>query len=136
MVKLLHVSVFSSTFREVFDKENTTMSCYITHVQYRVQIQILEELKILKFQYGTYTGYKQKNGAFSKVNKKFISNLTRAQRTPSAAATVQVSHTQKAFFCCDAILETGPAVSVRSELLVAHEKLGQLPLLTVYVVSV
>ena len=30
----------------------------------------------------------------------------------------------------------GPAVSMRSELLVAHEKLGQLPLLTVCVVSV
>jgi hypothetical protein len=34
----------------------------------------------------------QKNGAVSKVNKKFISHLTRGQRTPSAAATVQVSH--------------------------------------------
>ena len=52
--------------------------------------------------------------------------------------------TQKAFSCCDAILETGPAaprprgpaLSMRSELLVAHEKLGQLPLLTVYVVPV
>ena len=45
--------------------------------------------------------------------------------------------TQKAFSCCDAILETGPAVSKRSELLVAHEKLGQLlQLLTVYVVAV
>ena len=32
------------------------------------------------------------NGAVSEVNKKFISHLTRAQRTPSAAATVQVSH--------------------------------------------
>ena len=31
------------------------------------------------------------NGAVSKVNKKFISHLTRAQRTPSAAAAVQVS---------------------------------------------
>jgi hypothetical protein len=30
----------------------------------------------------------------------------------------------------------GPAVSMESELLVAHEKLGQLPLLTVYVVPV
>jgi hypothetical protein len=30
----------------------------------------------------------------------------------------------------------GTAVSIRSELLVAHEKLGQLPLLTVYVVPV
>jgi hypothetical protein len=44
--------------------------------------------------------------------------------------------TQNTFSCCDAILETGPAVSMRSELLVAHEKLGQLPLLTVYVVPV
>ena len=32
------------------------------------------------------------NRAVSKVNKKFISHLTRAKRTPSAAATVQVSH--------------------------------------------
>ena len=39
--------------------------------------------------------------------------------------------TQKAFSCCDAILETGPAVSRRSKLLIAHEKLGQLLLLTV-----
>ena len=37
-------------------------------------------------------GYTQKNGAVSKVNKKFISHLTGAQRTPSAAAHVQVSH--------------------------------------------
>ena len=34
----------------------------------------------------------QMNGAVSKVNKTFISHLTRVQRTPSAAATVQVSH--------------------------------------------
>ena len=39
-----------------------------------------------------YTGYTQKNGAVSKVNRKFISHLTRAQRTPSVAATAQVSH--------------------------------------------
>ena len=32
------------------------------------------------------------NGAVSKVNKKFISHLTRAQCTPPAAATVQVPH--------------------------------------------
>ena len=37
-----------------------------------------------------YRGYTQKNGA--KVNKKLISHFTRAQRTPSAAATVQVSY--------------------------------------------
>jgi hypothetical protein len=40
----------------------------------------------------TYTEYTQKNGAVSKVNKKFISQLTWAQHTPSEAATVQVSH--------------------------------------------
>ena len=34
----------------------------------------------------------QMNGAVSKVNKKFVSQLTQAQPTPSAAATVQVSH--------------------------------------------
>ena len=39
-----------------------------------------------------YTGCLQKNGAVSKINKRFISHLTRAKRTPSAAATVQVSH--------------------------------------------
>jgi hypothetical protein len=37
-----------------------------------------------------YTGRLQKNGGVSKINKKFISHLTQAKRTPSAAATVQV----------------------------------------------
>ena len=62
-----------------------------------------------------YTEYTQKNGAVSEVNKKFISHLTRAQRTPSAAATVQVSHALPAVsFSCllrgrEVVLETGPA---------------------------
>jgi len=48
-----------------------------------------------------YTGYTQKNGAVSKANKNFISHHTRAQRTPSAAAAVQVSHALPAFrFSC------------------------------------
>ena len=38
------------------------------------------------------TGCLQKNGAVSKGNKEFISHLTRAQHTPSAAENVQVSH--------------------------------------------
>jgi hypothetical protein len=38
------------------------------------------------------TGCLQKNGAVSKINNKLISHLTRAKRTPSAAATVQVFH--------------------------------------------
>jgi hypothetical protein len=43
----------------------------------------------------------QKNGVVSKVNKKIISHLTQAQHTPSAAATVQVSHALPAvrFLC-------------------------------------
>jgi hypothetical protein len=69
------------------------------------------------------TGYSQKNGAVSKVNKKFISYLSRAQLTPSATATVQVS--------CAL-----PVVGFSCLLLVVHEKLGQLLLLTVYVVTV
>ena len=39
-----------------------------------------------------YTVRSQKNGAVSEINKKSISHLTRAKRTPSAAATVPVSH--------------------------------------------
>ena len=55
------------------------------------------------------------NGAVSKVNNKFISHLTRAQRTPSAAATVQVSHALPAvrFSCllqgCGVSLQDGVA---------------------------
>jgi hypothetical protein len=37
------------------------------------------------------TGHTQKNGAVSKVIKKIISHLTRAQHTLSAAGTVQIS---------------------------------------------
>ena len=40
----------------------------------------------------SHAGCTQKNGAFSKGNKEFISHFTRAQRTPSSAETVQVSH--------------------------------------------
>ena len=47
---------------------------------------------VLAASYHKYTGCLQMNGTASKVNKKFISHLTRAKRTPSAAATVQVSH--------------------------------------------
>ena len=47
------------------------------------------------------------NGAVSKVNKKFISHLTRAKRTPLAAATVQVSHALPAVRLL--VLTAGPA---------------------------
>jgi hypothetical protein len=36
--------------------------------------------------FSKYTGHTLKNGAVSKVNKKYISHLTRAQRAPLAAA--------------------------------------------------
>ena len=48
-------------------------------------------LLFMKPQFKTNTGCLQTNGADSKVNKKFISHLTRAQPTPLAAANVQVS---------------------------------------------
>jgi hypothetical protein len=50
------------------------------------------DLLIYRTDFSRYTGHTQKNDAVSKVNKKFMSHITRAQRTLSAAATVQVSH--------------------------------------------
>ena len=67
--------------------------------------------KICREDQNTYTGCLQMNGAVSKVNKKFISHLTRAQLTPSAAATVQVSHALPAVrFSC---LVRGRGVSLQ-----------------------
>jgi hypothetical protein len=48
--------------------------------------------KIMTLPTDVNTGYSQKNGAVSNVNKKPISHLKRVKRTPSTAATVQVSH--------------------------------------------
>ena len=53
------------------------------------------------------------NGAASKVNKKFISHLTRAQRTPLAAATVQVSHALPAVLSL--VLTAGPVSNMASQ---------------------
>jgi hypothetical protein len=99
-----------------------------------------------------------------KVNKKFISHLTGAQRTPSVAATVQVSHALPAvrFLCLLRGRGARFQVSITADMLhrvwdefdyrvdvcrvtqgahieglwLRHEKLGQFSLLTVYVVSV
>ena len=61
------------------------MACYrVTFALYLLLIYIIVIVN--------YTGCLQKNGAVSKINKKFISHLTRAKRTLSAAAIVQVSH--------------------------------------------
>ena len=61
----------------------------------RSSFQAPPSLSIIEYvpsKQGFFTGCLQKNGAFSKVDKKLISHLTRAKRTPSAAATVQLSH--------------------------------------------
>jgi hypothetical protein len=71
-------------------------------------------------------------------NDKYI-HMLRFEVSRSVLTDLDTSkNTQKAFSCCYAIgnWPRGPAVSMRSELLVAHEKLGQLPLLMVHVVPV
>ena len=75
--------------------------CYLRQRLRQHTKEILRIMRHACFYSPQYTGCTQKNGAVSKVNKKFISHLTRAQRTPSAAATVQVSHALPAFrFSC------------------------------------
>jgi len=59
----------------------------MAHVHFTVGIKVL-----YTDTHSEYTGYTQKNGAVSKVKKKLIFHLILAQRTPSAAATLQVSH--------------------------------------------
>ena len=85
------------------------------------------------------------NGAVSKVNKKFISHLTRAQRALHCtlrcnhrSGHLETEHTESLFLLRRHLgnWPRGPALSMRRELLVAHEKLGQLPLLTVQFVPV
>jgi hypothetical protein len=107
-----------------------------------------------------YTGYTHKNGAVSKVNKKRIADLTLAQRTPSAAGTVpsfswatsrelrdRITHSLQTI-TEDTLHRVWDEFHYRVHvcrvtqgahtegLWLAHEKLGQLPLLTVYVVPV
>ena len=60
-----------------------------------------------------YTGCLQMNGAVSRVNKKFISHLTRAKLTPSAAATAQVSHALPAVRSL--VLTAGPVSKMASQ---------------------
>ena len=54
------------------------------------------------------TGYAQKNGAISKINKRFIPQLTPSQCTPLAAATVQVSHALPAVRFSCLLRDRGP----------------------------
>ena len=74
--------------------------------------------------------------AFIKHGASFLNRARNSRCTVITDLDTSKRSTQKAFSCCDAIFETGPVLSMRSELLVAHEKLGQLPLPTLYVVPV
>ena len=65
--------------------------CISVKLGYHIYIYVYVYIYIYIYTH-THTGYTQKNGAVSKGNKEFISHLTRAQRAPSAAATLQVSH--------------------------------------------
>ena len=71
-------------------RRSETLSTYFLHLQptpTKTSASFMAQCSLI-----LYTGCLQMNGAVSKVNKKFISHLTRAQPTPSAAATVRVSH--------------------------------------------
>ena len=64
--------------------------------------------------------------------------LNRALHYNHRSGHLKTEHTESIFLLRHHLenWSRGPAVSMRNELLVAHEKLGQLPLLTVYVVLV
>ena len=80
--------------RSVYQRLRVTYSARNTGSN--ATIEKYQELSIIG-EYRVYTN----NRAVSKVNKKFISHLTRARRELSAAATVQVSHALSAVrFSC------------------------------------
>jgi hypothetical protein len=64
-----------------------------SHNQTLILLELIDVTDWKRTQKSLNTGYTQKNGAVSEVNKKFISQLTWAQHTLSDAATVKVSHT-------------------------------------------
>ena len=150
---------------------NHTTSKHFRHWESTSKSSRLTVVKKLwvSWKYATWkphiTGCLQINGAVSKVNKKFISHLTRAKPTQSAAATVQVSHALPAvrslvltawcvfskpcmkltLYCNHRCGHLKTEHTESLSLLRRHlgnwprskyEKLGQLPLLTVYVVAV
>ena len=117
------ISVFSAVGRERLLSGLATSLLYHTHFKTKKKsifyIDIctmdLVQFIIQTNKCTAYTGCLQMNGAVSEVNKKFISHLTRTHRTPSAAATIQVSHALPAvrFSCllrgCGVSLQDGAA---------------------------
>ena len=81
----------------------------IISISYLILICICPELH----RYIYYTGCLKMTGAHSKVNRKFISHLTRAKPTPLAAETVQVSHALPAVRSL--VLTAGPVSEMASQ---------------------
>ena len=103
------------------------------------RIKVIEKIKTPSFLmcYCSFPSWSRWVFDIQGVHKRMAHGTSFLNRTRNSRWTVITDldtskrSTQKAFSCCDAILETGRAVSMRSELVVEHEKLGQLPLLTV-----
>ena len=68
----------------------------------------------------------------------FVHGLEKTRHAMHVSGHFKTEHTESLFLlrCHLGNWPRSPALSMRSELLVAHEKLGQLPLLTVYVLPV
>jgi len=83
----IHTTTDHKEGEQLGDRRNGESSCkFGDGTNQRAQSLMLMVMMMI------YTGYPQKMVPISKVNNKLISHLTRAQRTPSAAATVRVSH--------------------------------------------
>ena len=95
VVKPTHVAIWCTPYVRTDEEQILFLSSLIYFV-YIFRSKLNYHYLLSTF-VDSYTGYTQKNGAVSEINKKCISHLTRAQRTPSAAATVQVSHALQQF---------------------------------------
>jgi hypothetical protein len=103
MLKHTHIYTYTYVNTSVHIYTHTyTCEIYIyihTYIYIHVRIYIYKHTYMSIYIYAyvyshmliKYTGYTQKNGADSKLNKKFNYHLSLAQHTPSAAAIVQVS---------------------------------------------
>jgi hypothetical protein len=99
--RVLRVIIISDESYREDQTTNFIFSIYFFKEKKPLQIKWKYIVQPDRLQYRQYTGYTQKNGAVSTVNKKFISHLTRAKRTPSLAETVQVSYVLPAVrFAC------------------------------------
>ena len=110
--RVLDPPVYTQAFKEIYF---TYTDLHFLHSCELLVVLHTAHISTVGCTFTPYTVCLQMNGAVSKVNKKFISRLTRAQSTPSASATVQVSHALPAvrFSCllrgCGASFQDGVA---------------------------